>query len=203
MIWKESDFYQDICSEENKLNLPPPKKLPGAKDRLPYYFVGDDAFALGEHMMKRVPSTSAVYAERVYNYRLSRARRVVKNAFGMLANRFRILHRPQDMEPEGVKVTVMTMAVLHNFLISKSKSYYMAKGQVDWEDRDHDVHHGEWRAIGQMDKLEHTKARNPTQYVKEVRNSIRRWCMSEAGKVPWQDQQVRKMQEQEAEEAEI
>ena len=87
-IWKESDFYQDICSEENKPNLPPPKKLPGAKDRLPYYFVGDDAFALREHIMERFPSMSAVYAERVYNYRLSRARRVVDNAFGMLANSY-------------------------------------------------------------------------------------------------------------------
>ena len=67
----------------------------------------------------------------------------------MLANRFRILHRPQDMEPVVVKVTVMTMAVLHNFLISKSKSHYMAKGQVDWEDRDHDVH---MMSGGQQDK---------------------------------------------------
>ena len=111
---------------------PPSKEITRRQGSSAILFCGGRCFRIRGTYDEIVPSTSAVYAERVYNYRLSRARRVVKNAFGMIANRFRILHRPQDMEPEGVKVTVMTMAVLHNFLISKSKSYYMAKGQVDW-----------------------------------------------------------------------
>jgi hypothetical protein len=55
----------------------------------PYVFVVDSAFALNNHMMKPY---SGVHdkgnGKRVFNYRLSRARRVVENAFGIMASVF-------------------------------------------------------------------------------------------------------------------
>uniref|UniRef100_A0A1X7U089 DDE Tnp4 domain-containing protein n=1 Tax=Amphimedon queenslandica TaxID=400682 RepID=A0A1X7U089_AMPQE len=50
-----------------------------------------------------------------YNYRLSRARRVVENAFGILGNRFRVLITPGALVPEKAEVIVLARCTLHNF----------------------------------------------------------------------------------------
>ena len=76
--------------QEHGMNLPPPDKLPNAPEDSPpahYFFVGDDAFPLRHYMMKPHPSRALTHDERIFNYWLSRARRTVENAFGILANR--------------------------------------------------------------------------------------------------------------------
>ena len=69
--------------------LPPAEPLAADPDGPPvdYFMVGDDAFALKQWMMKPFPSRGLTNQERIFNYRQSRARRVVENAFGILANR--------------------------------------------------------------------------------------------------------------------
>lgn len=54
--------------------------------------------------------------ERIFNYRLSRARRVVENAFGILAWRFRTLMNPIEVKVETVDQVVKTAYALHNWL---------------------------------------------------------------------------------------
>ncbi len=66
------------------LNLPP---IPSGKPEVPYHFIADDAFALNEHVMKPFPNKSLEAKERVFNYRFSRARRCVENAFGIMSAR--------------------------------------------------------------------------------------------------------------------
>ena len=46
--------------------------------------------------------------ERIFNYRLSRARRIVENAFSILANRFRCLLSTLHLSPEKVKQFILT-----------------------------------------------------------------------------------------------
>ena len=59
-------------------------------ESLPYVVVAGDAFPLKTYMMKPYAFKNLCTEKRVFNYHLSFARRVVENAFGILANRFRI-----------------------------------------------------------------------------------------------------------------
>ena len=54
--------------------------------KLPYVFLGDDAFALKEFMKKPYPQQNLTADKRIYNYRHSRARRILENLFGILTN---------------------------------------------------------------------------------------------------------------------
>ena len=73
--------------ENTLLNIPQSSKLPHSECVMPYVFVGDDAFGLKPHMMKPYPLQNLPVDERVYNYRLSRAHRVVETVFGIIGIR--------------------------------------------------------------------------------------------------------------------
>lgn len=65
--------------------------MPNSNYQLPLVFVGDEAFALKDNFMKPFSRRNLTREERVFNYRLSQARRIVENAFGLLVSRFRLL----------------------------------------------------------------------------------------------------------------
>lgn len=68
--------------QAGNLNIPPNNVLPGRQEPMPYVFIADDAFALQEHLLKPYAGTHEKNSpKRIFNYRLSRARRVVENAF--------------------------------------------------------------------------------------------------------------------------
>ena len=87
-IWKESDIKQQLSSPDNPLNLPPPQALPGRTMPVPYLLTGDDAFSLTTYLLKPFPLSGLSEEQRVYNYRLSRMRRISENGFGILVSRY-------------------------------------------------------------------------------------------------------------------
>jgi hypothetical protein len=73
--------------DEENLGLPPATPLPNDDLPIPFAIVADDAFPLRTWLMKPYPHRFMSPQQRIFNYRLSRARRVVENAFGILAHR--------------------------------------------------------------------------------------------------------------------
>ena len=52
----------------------------------------------------------------IFNYRLSRARKVVENAFGILANQRRLYNCHINLNPHNVTTVIKATVVLHNIL---------------------------------------------------------------------------------------
>ena len=83
---------------QGDLHVLAPKALPNFPNMgdLPHCIVGDEAFPLRMDLMRPYPraARAALPQEQlVFNYRLSRARRIVENTFGILAQRFRIYNK--------------------------------------------------------------------------------------------------------------
>lgn len=106
--------------------FPPDTPLPGSNIFLPQFLVGDGGFKLLPRLMKPCPSTQSEDVEkRQFNYRLSRARRTVESAFGILANTFRVFHTPIYMEPATIDTLIMASCCLHNMLITEKSTSNM------------------------------------------------------------------------------
>lgn len=110
--------------ERNTVHIPTPQPLPGRVNNVPFVIVGDDAFGLKPHIMKPFPGRDSEDFERIFNYRLSRARRVSENAFGILAKRFRVLDNRMKLSAEKCTIVVNACIVLHNYLMSQNDRQY-------------------------------------------------------------------------------
>ena len=106
---------------------------------IPYYIVGDDAFSLKTWLMKPFAHRNLTREQRVFNYRLSRARRIVENAFGIMANRFGALLNTFRQSARSVISMVKCCIILHNILRSRRP---LAPGVVDEEHNNHEVRPG-------------------------------------------------------------
>ena len=78
------------------LHALPPKRLPGYPEggALPHCIMANEAFPLRMDLMRPYPrgkkKDRLPYDKSIFNYRLSRARRIVENAFGIMVQRFRV-----------------------------------------------------------------------------------------------------------------
>lgn len=187
-VLEETVFYRAL--HDDKLNLPSTDKT---VENMNFVFVADDAFALGDHLIKPFPQKNLTYEQRVFNYRLSRCRRVVENAFGILATRFRIFHSAINFQPNKVVDIVLACVALHNFLRRKCRKHYTPTPALDREETDlGTVVAGEWRqdqlAANVYQDLQVT-SRNTSVSAKRNRTQYMEYFMGK-GKVPWQDNMV-------------
>jgi len=90
-----------------------------------YCVVGDDAFPLKTYLIKPYNSVPLTKEEKIFNYHLIRARRIVENTFGILVSRFRMFEKKVACKLSTVDKIVKACSALHNWLCkSDSKTYF-------------------------------------------------------------------------------
>jgi hypothetical protein len=77
------------------LNIPRPRPLPNEHNgtHMLFVIVGDETIVLSQQVLRLYFTRNLDIARSTYNYRLTRARRMVECAFGILCNKWRIVHR--------------------------------------------------------------------------------------------------------------
>lgn len=102
----------------NTADIPADTPLQNDGEPMPHVIIGDQAFPLKRYLMrpysKEAVSNNA--NKKNFNYRLSRARRTVENAFGILAARWRIFHTDIEVQPEFVDNIILASCCFHNML---------------------------------------------------------------------------------------
>ena len=197
-VYRNSTFFSKLSKGE--LNLPPSKALPTSNnpewlpfqtnEEVPFVFVADNAFPLTEHCMKPYPDKGLTDQKRIFNYRLSRFRRVTENAFGIMTSVFRIFStsRPINLHPDKVTSIVMAAIVLHNMLREKSADSYTPQGFADEVVNDN-VIEGRWRTEQEVSILEPLPARQSANRAKKSAERLRDIFAEHfygSGQVPWQ-----------------
>lgn len=142
-VFKNTKLYEKL--ERKELNIPPPEILQVPyKIEVPFYILGDKAFQLNEYTIRPYDGTRERGSnERIFNYRLSRARRVVENAFGVLSSVYRVLRKPMLLEPETATKVVLTTVHLYNYL--RRNSNFVSPGTFDTVLENGDIVPGTWR----------------------------------------------------------
>ena len=107
-VLKSSDLYKAF--KEYKFNVVAPIEAEGFKDPLPHFLLGYDIFTLKTWLMRPFPG-SLDDSQKIFNYRLSRARRTIENTFGILVARWQIFKRPIRASIETVQSIIGLMFV--------------------------------------------------------------------------------------------
>jgi len=96
-IFRHSSLYQLLSS--NNFNMPHAKKLPLSYVELPFVILGDEAYPLLSYLLRPYLRRQLTESRRLFNYCLSRGRRVVESAFGIFTGKWRILNKPIETSP--------------------------------------------------------------------------------------------------------
>lgn len=167
-VFKRSSLWKSIINNENE--LPTEKCINGIESAaLPYFLVGDEAFALHKHLLRPYGGNNLGIKKRIFNYRLSRARRYVECTFGILSNKWRIFHRPINVEPNFAVEIVKACVVLHNFI----------RDRDGYQPEDCDF------ITGLYDIPRETQSRGGLT-PNNIRNILSDYFVSNTGAVPWQ-----------------
>lgn len=114
-IFSLSNVYKHL--EQNTFNIPDNDYIPSTKIMAPFVLLGDDAYPLKSYLLKPYSKQNLSREERIFNYRLSRARRCIECAFGILVSKWRFLKTELQMYPEKVDILVKSATLLHNVII--------------------------------------------------------------------------------------
>ena len=149
-------------------------------------------------MLRPYPGRYLPENKHIFNYRLSRARRIIENTFGTLATKFRVFRRPIVALPD--KVTCITKAACspHNYLKiteasnTASNRPYCPPGYTDQEDRDGNFIPGDWRQeVSGMKNIPRIRSNTYTWSAAELRDTLMNYFISSEGAVPWQLNYIR------------
>lgn len=168
-ILKNSVLWKKV--NDGSLNIPKPMPLLEGGESTPYVFIGDEGFALHNNLLRPFGGTHLDLRKKIFNYRLSRARRHVECAFGILAGKLRILHRAIDVSPSLLTEIIKACIVLHNYV------------------RENDGHNFENVENPRLfENIQCTSVRNVQ--ANSVRSIFSHYFLSNEGSVPWQNEYI-------------
>ncbi|KAB0804863.1 hypothetical protein PPYR_01833 [Photinus pyralis] len=171
-VFQETSFFKLLM--QNKLNIPASGPLNTHSNlTFPFVFVGDEAFSLSENMMRPYAGHYLPENKRVFNYRLSRARRYVECAFGIFANKWRIFHKALNVSKDFAKDIVKACVVLHNLV--RSKDGYRS-ADTDFVQRLHDINTA--------------PCCRSTRNANDIRDRFTEYFVSAEGALPWQNAKI-------------
>lgn len=166
-IFKNSNFWKGI--ENGTFDIPSAEILPGIDKAIPYFFIGDEGFALHKHLLRPFGGSMLSIKKRIFNYRHCRARRYVECAFGILSNKWRIFHRPLNVNIDFATTLVKTCIILHNFVRDEDG--------INFEDT---------LTINGFGNLQQSTSVRGGTLANDVRNSLADYFLSVNGSVSWQ-----------------
>ncbi|CAI6346434.1 unnamed protein product [Macrosiphum euphorbiae] len=181
-----TEFYKSL--KEEKLQIP---NNDDTVNNLNFVFLGDEAFALHEHILKPYSQRELTHEKRVFNYRLSRARNCVENTFGLISSRFRLLQRAINLNPEKASYAVLAICAIHNFL-RKRGGPYVTSTMFDRQEDTNILKNGEWRENinNELLGLQCTRQKNVSTEAKVNRDNYMHFFNNQ-GSVDFQEDMVK------------
>jgi len=160
------------------IGLHPDENLGGVP--LPYIVIGDEAFPLKRYLMRPYSRSARRLsgAQRIFNYRLSRSRNTVENAFGILASTSRIYQRPFECRIQLCDKLILATDVLHNYILESPTETNPALGEEQ---------------TNPLVRMNVAAATNSTREVLDVRNSFMEYFMPDEGRDEWQKRVVNRV----------
>lgn len=189
-IFSHSELGRMIKSDDPNMDLPPDALV--GQEVMPYYFIGDDAFPASKRLIKPYKPTKReplTREEIICNYRISRARRCVENAFGILVTKWACVGKTFHCKPEHAKKIVAACCLLHNFLISQKYEAYIPMKYRDLNDENGQNISGVWRNNDPdlvLADLQCPLSGRVHEDAKRCRDILKRFVNSAFGSVPWQ-----------------
>lgn len=153
-IFKNSKLFEKLS--DGSLGIPPPTPIADSSLHYPYVVVGDEAFPLSTNLLRPYGGRHLTDTKKIFNYRLSRARRYIECSFGILANKWRIFHRPLNVDIDFAEVVIKAACVLHNFVRQRDGKREDTFPQCSMHNLTFDrVSRGNMRAVSVRDKFAH------------------------------------------------
>nr|CAI5821994.1 unnamed protein product [Callosobruchus analis] len=154
------------------------------------FFVGDDAFPLKPYLLKPYKHSPLTYEQKSFNYRLSRARRIVENAFGILASRFRIFRTSISTNLTVTDRIVRTTCTIHNWLRKTSRTYLTTRC-VDYENLETgEMIPGLWRDTNfDLQNVQPVGSNHSSRMARQLRERYTNYFVNE-GALSWQSRMI-------------
>lgn len=178
-VFQNSVFGNKFDSDE--MSVPRPSKLKGTREKIQFFFVADEAFPLKQYIMRPFPGLGLNVRKRIFNYRLSRARRIIENSFGILVARWRVFLTPIDANLESVEKMIGACVCLHNFLMADQTRY-----------NSEDADTVNVLATSIFEDITKLSSNNAKKRIIEIRESLSYYFMTKFGAVSWQFDQINK-----------
>lgn len=165
--------------EIGEMDVPQSEPLPHDNEgpNFPYYFCGDEAFPLKSYLLRPYPQKTLNDQKRIFNYRLSRGRKSVECAFGMMVSKFRVFETPIACSESTVISIVKCACALHNYIRKTEGKLYESQNMNSQDEINIPQH---------LKTTQHQQAVHNLSTTSSVREYLSSYFLRPEVSLPWQ-----------------